>query len=718
MPKEKETVQITTHRIRARVEADSVNVAERTINVVFATDTPVLTWDYQIGDYYEVLSFDASHMRLDRINSSAPVLDSHQRWDGVKSGLGVVVPGSVKVDSIKREATATLRFSKREDVEPIWQDIIDKIITHVSVGYDVFTYQREASTINAASPEDETPTLLAIDWEPKEISMALIPADIRSGVRSEDDKEKKHTVKILSNNSKTMTEQERKEAERKRSAKIMEAVSAAGLPTSFARTLLDNDDVTEEGVDALVATEKTRVAGLPPTPAPTPVPAPAPTAVEAQREQEIVAREQQRSSAIRKMGRAAGMEDTQIEKMITDNLTVDQVRTQVVDDFIARDPHKGTRNIHVGKEDATKKRELREAAIELRANPDASKHFKPEVLEASREYRNLSLMEMATDAIDAAGGNSRGLTRTERAQAAMNLARDAAGMHSSSDFPIVLGNVINRVLRRAYDLYPQTFKPFCTQSSAVDFREKTVVQIGDLVDSFEEVAEGGEYKATTMSEAKEAYKLIKYGRKIAFTWEMLINDDLGAFNRTPTAIAMKAAQKESDIVWGILLGNPNMGDGTALFHADHGNLLGATAIDIASLAAARKLMRKQKSMGGDFLNLRPEFLLIGEDKELEAAQYVGKETNLVVPTGQDKVNPAFNRNLTTIVEPRITGNLWFTAAAPSLIDTIEYAYLEGQGGLFTEQRQGFDVDGLEIKARLVFAAKAIDWRGFTKNPGA
>ncbi|MBF0437450.1 MAG: hypothetical protein HQL77_19095, partial [Magnetococcales bacterium] len=49
--------------------------------------------------------------------------------------------------------------------------------------------------------------------------------------------------------------------------------------------------------------------------------------------------------------------------------------------------------------------------------------------------------------------------------------------------------------------------------------------------------------------------------------------------------------------------------------------------------------------------------------------------------------------------------------------TIEYAYLEGQTGVYIETRMGFEVDGVEIKARLDFGAKAIDWRGFFKNPG-
>jgi hypothetical protein len=62
--------------------------------------------------------------------------------------------------------------------------------------------------------------------------------------------------------------------------------------------------------------------------------------------------------------------------------------------------------------------------------------------------------------------------------------------------------------------------------------------------------------------------------------------------------------------------------------------------------------------------------------------------------------------------PRACG---YTAADPSSIDTIEYCYLEGQQGVYIETRQGFEVDGVEIKARLDFAAAAIDFRGLQKN---
>ena len=85
------------------------------------------------------------------------------------------------------------------------------------------------------------------------------------------------------------------------------------------------------------------------------------------------------------------------------------------------------------------------------------------------------------------------------------------------------------------------------------------------------------------------------------------------------------------------------------------------------------------------------------------------------------VVPQSIRTLAPISEPRLdaaSATAWYLAASPNQIDTIEYAYLEGQQGAYIETRNGFDVDGVEIKCRLDFGAKAIDWRGLYKNPGA
>ena len=105
---------------------------------------------------------------------------------------------------------------------------------------------------------------------------------------------------------------------------------------------------------------------------------------------------------------------------------------------------------------------------------------------------------------------------------------------------------------------------------------------------------------------------------------------------------------------------------------------------------------------------------------LDSVQPAADTAISTAPKAADVV-PSSIRSLAVIAEPRLdpaSGAVpWFLVASPAAIDTIEYAYLEGQEGVALETRMGFDVDGVEVRARLDFGAKAIDWRGLYKNPG-
>jgi hypothetical protein len=130
-------------------------------------------------------------------------------------------------------------------------------------------------------------------------------------------------------------------------------------------------------------------------------------------------------------------------------------------------------------------------------------------------------------------------------------------------------------------------------------------------------------------------------------------------------------------------------------------------------------MAKQTGLDGKtVLNIRLAFLVVPSSLELAAEQLIAQN---LVPAATATVVPQSIRSLGVIAEPRLdpaSGAVpWYLFASPSAIDTLEYAYLEGADGVFIESRIGFDVDGVEIKARLDFGAKAIDWRGIHKNVG-
>lgn len=400
--------------------------------------------------------------------------------------------------------------------------------------------------------------------------------------------------------------------------------------------------------------------------------------------------------------------------------TIEQATDHLQNLVAQRAPTRQNPHVRITQDEGDTIRAAIEVSVLLRANPQALPVNAPE-REMARNYRGMSLMEVGRVFVEETQGvRLRGLGRLEMAGALLGLNTAmgirAAGMHSTSDFASLLANVASKRLRQAYMAAPQTFKPFCRQSNNPDFKTKSVVQLSSAP-AFKKVREGQEYSYGGLTDGVEQYALSTFGRIVAITRQTLINDDLGAFDRIPTMIGRAAADLESSTVYEVLLSNPTMSDGIALFHASHGNLMAASVIDETNLALADKAIRDQRSLAAkaadrEYLNLTPRYLVNGNAKRIEGS----KMLTAVQPTATSGVN-VFQNAMDQITEARVTGNKWFLSADPAQVDTIEYSYLEGEEGVFVEQRIGFEVDGIEIKGRLDFAAKAIDWRGIVYNPG-
>ena len=419
--------------------------------------------------------------------------------------------------------------------------------------------------------------------------------------------------------------------------------------------------------------------------------------------------ERDRVSTIYDLAGRLNLERSFAEDLVKRGVGVDEARRLILDQVVAKSDETRTfGQVSVplgGRDERITRRDAVANALLHRYSPTL---FPLE--DAARQYRGMTLLELARESLGNVGVNTRGLSRDEVATRAL---------HSTSDFPEILATVTNKTLRQAYEAYPRTFSLFCRQVLATDFKAMHRVQLGEAPQLLE-VGESGEFKRGTLGESKESYKVKTYGRVVAITRQTLINDDLDAFTRIPAMYGNSIAQLESDVVWGIITANPAMADGNALFHTTHKNLAGTgAALDVGSVGAARAAMAKQTGLDKKtVLNVRPAFLIVPASLELKAEQLVAQN---LVPAATASVVPQSIRTLAPISEPRLDAaseTAWYLAASPNQIDTIEYAYLEGQQGAYIETRNGFDVDGVEIKCRLDFGAKAIDWRGLYKNPGA
>lgn len=469
-----------------------------------------------------------------------------------------------------------------------------------------------------------------------------------------------------------------------------------------------SDQTTAAGADERSTTAQTRASEA--TPAPAAAPAPVIDAAA------IRAEERARAAEIGTICARHGLEDAFRDQLIRDGVSMDQARTLILDRLVETDPVQRTvepapaQARGTGERDAQYRDAMSNALLHRASAPAI------ELSDAGREFRGLSLMELARHALERSGVSTRGMGRMEIAAAA--LGQRAVDYHTTGDFPAVLANIGNISLRAAYAATPRTFTAWARRATLSDFRPTTRVQVSNAP-QLEKVPEGAEFKYGTFGEASTQYALATYGKIIAFSRQMLINDDLGAFTRVANSFGARAAQLEGDLVYAILLQNPAMSDGVALFHASHGNLGAASVIDEDAFIAAYEAFAAQTDIDATAIDVSPEFIIVPPGQRAVEAR---KLLTATTPSTTGDVNTFANR-LQVVEERRLmpsAGNQapWFLAASTGLIDTIEYAYLDGQQGVFTESRNGFEVDGVEIKARLDFAASAIDWRGLYKNAGA
>src|SRR5699024_10932941 len=126
-------------------------------------------------------------------------------------------------------------------------------------------------------------------------------------------------------------------------------------------------------------------------------------------------------------------------------------------------------------------------------------------------------------------------------------------------------------VRDAYQSAPQTFGPIVSRGTLPDFKETSIIGLGDAP-SLLLVRENAEFTYGAMADTGMTYRLQTYGRIVAITRQAIINDDKRLFGRIPTQFGFKARDLESDLVWGLIISNPTMADGFALFSTQHGNL--------------------------------------------------------------------------------------------------------------------------------------------------
>ncbi|MES2845634.1 MAG: head maturation protease, ClpP-related [Pseudomonadota bacterium] len=330
--------------------------------------------------------------------------------------------------------------------------------------------------------------------------------------------------------------------------------------------------------------------------------------------------------------------------------------------------------------------------------------------DTAREFMEMSIVDMAAICADHRGPIRNAGERIRVIEAAS---------HSTSDFPAIFENALNKRLADAYVAAAPTYREFSMEMPFNDFRPHPVANVSEYP-TLLEIKEGGEIKFGTISEKKETVSLASYGRGLTVSRQMLINDDLMALDRVINTYGQTVAAFEDATFYAMMIsGSSSNGPtlvetGRQVFNTtDLTRASSGGAIDVTTVSAGRAGMRKKTSLSGQDVFVVPSILLVGPDYETIAEQLVAP----IQAQQASNVNPLSGR-LRVVVTAKITGNAWYLLSDPSRGSNFMYGFLQGQGGPRLRMEEPFGTQGTSFTVEHDFGCGAVDFRFGYKNPGA
>jgi len=681
-----------------------VDEQERIIKVVASTETPVMRRSFFSSPWLETLGHKRGEVDLDRLKKGAPVLYNHNMFSRADR-IGVVE--SAKLNSKERRIEATIRISKRDDVDDIWTDVRDGILKNISVGYTV--NERVLTREGKGEPDEFRIT----SWSPGEISLVPLGADLNAQVGARLGDAMEYRIFDIENERSNTDMKFRYDALGNPIPDTPEA-RAAILAGTATRSDGSPYAPTDEVRAAIQAQDK-------PAPAATPAPG---TVVDLDAERSAARdegvtegrkAEQTRVADINALFAQFPDQDAIRSAAITDGTDVEATRALLLD-ALGKDsgPVGGdAQRIEAGDDATDKFIRAGNLAIAVRAG-FATDDERIEV--GKTGFRGFTLYDLARRSLELSGQNADRFGKLELVGRAF----------TTSDFPLLLQDAANKSMLRGWDEAEETWAQWMNSGSLADFK------IGNLVNlsSFEAltlVNEDGEYTYGSFQDEGQTIQLATYGKLFAISRQSIINDDLNAFTRIPSAMGRAASRTVGDIAYGALTANAALSDGIVLFHASHNNLnesgaggtpLSNDAAGVAALAAMDVAMGTQTdaSASATALNINPSFLVVPRVLKRIAVSLMANTSE----PGQ--ANPGIANSVAGLASVVSDARLDADSATRYYLaargDTLQVAFLDGNQAPMLEQQAGWAIDGTEYKVRIDVAAAAEDFRGLQRDDGA
>lgn len=389
----------------------------------------------------------------------------------------------------------------------------------------------------------------------------------------------------------------------------------------------------------------------------------------------------------------------------------------------------GVPHVAAGEDSADKRIGAATQALLLRAgirkDPETKKDI---VYDGANPYRGRTLAETARMSVDDMGIASTQFDQVDMVRAALGVMRPR-GAQTTSDFPVILENVLHKMVLTGYLAVQTTHHRICKIGNVTDFREWKRLTPG-IIANLEVVNEAGEYKNKKLPDAEKlGITVQRRGNILEITPEVIVNDDLGTIMDMAMQLGQAGPRSIERAVYALLAQNNGAGPTitvgattAALFSATFGTIDAApAALSVTTLAKGADAMALQKAPGDDqeYLDIKPAVAVSRHSTARDVQVLVDSAYDPDAANKLQRPNKVRGIVGDIVGTPRIASTTAvYLFADPNVAPVIEVAFLNGQREVRVVQEENFRTAGLAWRGELPFGVAAIGYRGGYLLPGA
>jgi hypothetical protein len=314
---------------------------------------------------------------------------------------------------------------------------------------------------------------------------------------------------------------------------------------------------------------------------------------------------------------------------------------------------------------------------------------------------------------------------------------------TTSDFPHLTGDVLDRMLLAKYREFPSPWRQFAKVAQLRDFRTVDRKYVNGLETVWPAVPENAEPEYGALAEGEYNYAPKKYAQAAKISFEALMNDDLGGFTDIPERLARGGARTINRMVTELYV--DSSGPHASLYDAVYGNVItGNPVLSVTALGTAFGILGGFTDAGGDPIYVEEAVLVVPPALRVAAQNIMNQitvditanETNRTV-----QVNNWIVGNLQMVVDPYIpivasssNGNTsWFLFADPAVgRPALEVGFVRGfaepvlyqklantirVGGGIDQMAGDFGSMSQEYKGVLAFGGTRLDPKATVASEG-